>query len=82
MSSCHLSLAKAEFYPQNFRVEAPEPLPEKIITPRRTGGILINAAAESSAALLGRTFTAPEEGAPPSPVERVLVSASFGLVPH
>ena len=28
MSSCHLSLAKPEFYPQNFRVEAPQPLPE------------------------------------------------------
>ena len=64
MSSCHLSLAKPEFYPQFFRVETPEPLPEKIITPRRSGCIIVNAAAESSAALLGRTFTAPEEGAP------------------
>lgn len=29
MSSCHLSLAKPEFYSQNFRVDAPETLPEK-----------------------------------------------------
>ena len=35
MSSCHLSLAKAEYYSQNFRVEAPEPLPEPLITPLR-----------------------------------------------
>ena len=81
MSSCHLSLAKPEFYSQNFRVDAPEVLPEKIITPRRSGCVIVNAAAESSAALLGRTFTAPEEGAPALPVERVLVPASFGLVP-
>ena len=39
MSSCHFSLAKAEYYPQNFRVEAPEPLPESLITPRRMGQI-------------------------------------------
>ena len=82
MSSCHLSLAKPEFYLQNFRVEAPEPAPERQITPRRLGTIIINAAAESSAVLLGNTFVAPEEGAPPPPVERVLVPASFGLVPH
>ncbi|RGE44876.1 SOS response-associated peptidase [Comamonas testosteroni] len=82
MSSCHLSLARPEFYPQNFRVAAPEPAPEKILTPRRMGAIIINAAAESSAALLGRTYTAPEEGAPAPHVERVLVPASFGLVPH
>lgn len=82
MSSCHLSLAKPEFYSQNFRVEAPEPVPEKILTPRRMGCIIVNAAAKSSAALLGCTYTAPEEGAPLPPVERTLVSASFGLVPH
>ena len=82
MSSCHLSLAKPEFYAQNFRVEAPEPAPEKILTPRRMGCIIVNAAAESSTALLGHTFTAPEEGASLPPVERTLVSASFGLVPH
>jgi hypothetical protein len=34
MSSCHLSLAKPEFYLQNFRVEAPESLPEAVLTPR------------------------------------------------
>ena len=82
MSSCHLSLAKPEFYPQNFRVEAPQPLPEAQITPRRMGQIIINAAAESSAAITGRPFIAPEEGAPVPPVERVLIAASFGLVPH
>ena len=82
MSSCHLSLAKAEYYPQNFRVEAPEPPPEPLITPRRMGQIIINAAAESSATLTGRPFIAPEEGAPVPPVERFLLSASFGLVPH
>ena len=82
MSSCHLTLAKAEFYLQNFRVEAPEPLPESPITPRRMGCIIVNATAESSAVLLGREFVAPEEGAPLPAVERVLVSASFGLVPH
>ena len=32
MSSCHLSLAKPEFYTQNFRVEAPESLPEAVLT--------------------------------------------------
>ncbi|MFN3731190.1 SOS response-associated peptidase [Comamonas testosteroni] len=82
MSSCHLSLAKPEFYLQNFRVEAPESLPEAVLTPRRMGLIIVNAAAESSAALLGQPFAAPEEGAPALPVERVLVPASFGLVPH
>ncbi|QXZ08691.1 SOS response-associated peptidase [Comamonas sp. Y33R10-2] len=87
MSSCHLSLAKAEFYPQFFRIEAPDPLPEKIITPRRNGTIIVNAAADSSAALLGREPVVIEEGAEPAPavpaapVERVLVPAQFGLVP-
>ncbi|MEX8193024.1 SOS response-associated peptidase [Comamonas guangdongensis] len=82
MSSCHLSLAKPEFYLQNFRVEAPESLPEAVLTPRRMGLIIVNAAAESSATLLGREITASEEGAAQPPVERVLVPAQFGLVPH
>lgn len=85
MSSCHLSLAKPEFYPQFFRIEAPEALPERQITPRKPGVIIINAAAESSAALLGREPAVLVEGAEPAPVlpvERVLVPAQFGLVPH
>lgn len=81
MSSCHLSLAKAEFYPQNFRVQAPEPLPEPLITPRKRGCIIVNAAAESSAPLLDREPAPVEEGAAPA-AERLLVPAQFGLVPH
>ncbi|GGH65031.1 hypothetical protein GCM10010975_32410 [Comamonas phosphati] len=81
MSSCHLSLAKAELYPQAFHVAAPEPLPEPLITPRKPGCIIVNAAAESSAVLLGREPTPLEEGAAPA-VERLLVPAQFGLVPH
>ena len=109
MSSCHLSLAKAELYPQTFRVEAPEPLPEKQITPRKSGCIIINGAAESSAILLGREpAVVPEAAAPqaapeapvpdaatepvapaapavpaaPIAVERIVVPAQFGLIPH
>ena len=81
MSSCHLSLAKAELYPQAFRVPAPEPMPERRITPRRLGCIIVDAAAESSAALLGREPAPAEEGAALA-VERLLVPAQFGLVPH
>lgn len=81
MSSCHLSLPKAELYAQAFRVAAPEPLPERQITPRKTGCIIVNAAAEASAALLDREPAALEESATPT-VERLLVPAQFGLVPH
>lgn len=104
MSSFHLSLHDAELYRQAFRVDAPEPLPERHITPRKPGYIIINAAADASAVLLGREpelAAAPEvaaaepsgetpapaaEGKPkesaPLSVERVLVPAQFGLVPH
>ncbi|CAM4314258.1 SOS response-associated peptidase family protein [Comamonas aquatilis] len=106
MSSFHLSLHDAELYRQAFRVDAPEPLPERHITPRKLGCIIVNAAADASAVLLGRTPAVAEEvpaapveaaadtpaaaaapeGKPkesaPLSVERVLVPAQFGLVPH
>ncbi len=82
MSTQFESLKDVDQYPQAFRIAPPENLGERHITPRKISNIIINAAAESSAILLGREPAPVEEGAAPVEVERALVTAQFGLVPH
>ncbi len=82
MSTQFESLKDADLYPQAFRVTSPDSLGERHITPRKISNIIINAGAESSAILLGREPAVIEEGAAPPVLERALVAAQFGLVPH